>query len=115
MGQRRHAPDRRIQRCGPGRRWIVVTDGPAVVGSVCLLLVILSPLERWTGPVLVGWVLAGVVMLGRRGERLAVRLFGGFRRLSAQDRALVAAVSYEVVRRSTLASGEVEVYVRRGA
>ena len=72
---------------GRGRRpgghygtWRAAAAAPAMVGSLLLLLVLFGWLGRWEVIVLTGWLLSGVSVLTRPGERVAVRLGCGFRR-----------------------------------
>jgi STE24 endopeptidase len=102
----------------PGRygnygAWRAVAAVPAMVASALLLLVAFGGTGEWDGVVLLGWLVAGLLLLTRAGERAAVRVACRFRRLSAAQRTVLAGVVADAERTCGLTPVELDWYVRR--
>lgn len=100
-------------RSGQFGAWRALTAVPAMVGSLLLLVVLSGGLGRWQAPVLLGWLVAGVAMFTRRGERIAVRVGCGFHRPSAAQAATLIPLWTTALRQSGIAAGDVDLYVKR--
>jgi Zn-dependent protease with chaperone function len=85
-----------------------------VAGSLGVLLAAFGWLGPWSGPVLLGWLVATPVLRTAAGERRIVRLGRGFHALSVTDRETLAPVTADVLARSDLTAERIEWYVRRG-
>ncbi len=102
----------------PGRygnygAWRTVVAAPAMIASALLLLVAFGWAGQWDGVILLVWLGAGLLLLNRPGERVAVRVGCRFRRLSAAQRTLLAGVVADAERTCGLLPGELDWYVRR--
>lgn len=102
-----------LGRYGNYGAWRAVAAAPAMVASALLLLVAFGWAGQWDGVVLLAWLAAGLGLLTRSGERVAVRVACRFRRPSAAQRTLVAAVIADAERTCGLRPDELDWYVRR--
>ena len=93
--------------------WQALAAMPAMLASVGVVLVLLGWAGRWEPLGMLLWLLVGLGTLTRPGERVAVRLACGFRRLSAADDALLAPVWREVCLRCGVSPGSVDLYAQR--
>jgi len=100
-------------RRGHYSAWRTLAAAPAMAGSTLLLVVLLAGLGRWEGVVLLAWVAAGLLLLTRRGERLAVRAWCGFRRPTGVQARAVQPVWRAALARCRIDPGEVDLYVQR--
>lgn len=99
-----------VQRFGA---WRVLTAAPSMLGSLLLLLVLFGWMGRWEALVLLGWLSLSAVLLGRVGERLAVRGGCGFRTPTQEEMKLVAPAWSAAPRRCGVGVGAVDLYVQR--
>lgn len=102
----------------PGRygnygAWRAVVAAPAMIASALLLLVAFGWAGEWDGVVLLAWLVAGLLLLTRAGERVAVRVACRFRRLSQAQRSVLAGVVADAEHTCGLVPGELAWYVRR--
>lgn len=83
-----------IARHGAGRYsvWRMVAAMPAMLGSTCLLLVLLGFLGRRESVAMLAWLASAAVVLTRPGERMFARAVFGMRRLPDGEARVVAAV-----------------------
>jgi STE24 endopeptidase len=104
------------RRVGGGHygAWRAVAALPTMIASMLLLLVLLGWMREWDSLVLLAWLGCGLLTLTRRGERVAVHLACGFRRLSPDDSAAVSNVWSDVLARCDMSSDDVDLYVQRG-
>ncbi len=93
--------------------WRALTAAPAMTGSLLLLGVLLAGVGVWQGPALLGWLGAGLLLLTRRGERLAVRAWCGFRRPTRAEQEALEPVWRAALARCGIAPGQVDLYVQR--
>ena len=105
---------------GVGRRpgghcgaWRAAAAAPAMVGSLLLLVVLFGWLGRWESVVLTGWLLSGVAVLTRPGERVAVRLGSGFRQPTTAQAATLAPLWSAALQRCRVDPRDVDLYVQR--
>jgi STE24 endopeptidase len=87
---------------------------PVMIASTLLLLVLLGWMGQWDSLGLLAWLGCGLLTLTRRGERVAVRLACGFRRLAPDDSASLSKVWSHVLALCEMCPDEVDLYVQRG-
>ncbi|MGI8665139.1 MAG: hypothetical protein ACR2N4_03785 [Jatrophihabitans sp.] len=100
-------------RAGHFGAWRAATSVPAMVGSLLLLLVAFGWMGQWEGLVLLGWLASGTVVFTALGERLAVTVGCGFRRLSQSQSTAVEPVWASALVRAGVESRDVDLYVQR--
>lgn len=93
--------------------WRALVAVPAMLAGLCVVLVAFSGLGRWEPIAVLAWVSCGLATVTRLGERIAVRIGCGFRRLSPSDLALLEPVWSEVLDRCGVRPGSVDLYVQR--
>ena len=93
--------------------WRAAASVPAMVGSLLLLLVAFGWMGQWEGLVLLAWLASGAAVFTRVGERAAVTVGCGFRRLSQTQAAALDPVWASALTRAGLARSEVDLYVQR--
>src|SRR5664279_4599244 len=110
----------RVDAAAVGRRpgghcgaWRAAAAAPAMVGSLWLLVVLFGWLGRWEGVVLTGWLLSGVAVLTRPGERVAVRVGSGFRRPTTAQAVTLAPLWSAALQRCRVDPRDVDLYVQR--
>jgi Zn-dependent protease with chaperone function len=92
--------------------WRALAALPAMIASLLLLIFVFGGADRWEGPVLLGWLAAGVLTLSAPGERVAVRVVCRLRRLSPVDHAHVEPTLIAVLEACGL--DDVDLYVCNG-
>jgi Zn-dependent protease with chaperone function len=94
--------------------WRALAASPAMIASLLLLVVVLGGAGRWEGPVVLSWLVAGVLTLSAPGERLAVRVACRFRRLSTVEHVHIEPILIDVL--EACGNHDVDLYVanRRG-
>jgi hypothetical protein len=95
--------------------WRALSAGPAIVGSLLLLLVLLSWMGQWEGLVPLGWAASGPATFTRAGERVAVAVGCGFRRPRPAQQEALDPVWVAAVARAGIDPAGVELYVQRRA
>jgi STE24 endopeptidase len=101
------------RRAGHFGAWRALSTVPAMVGSVLLVVMLFGWLGAWEPVALLAWMASGVSVFSRHGERAAVRVGAGFRRLTSAQSALVTPAWSTALARCGLSAGEVDLYVRR--
>lgn len=101
------------RRVGHFGAWRAMAAVPSMVASLLLMVVLLGLLGRWEGLALLGWLISGVAVLTRVGERAVVRVGCGFHRPNAGQAVLLAPVWATVLERCAIAESEVDLYVQR--
>jgi STE24 endopeptidase len=101
------------RRVGHFGAWRAMAAVPSMVASLLLMVVLLGLLGRWEGLALLGWLISGVAVLTRVGERAAVRVGCGFHRPNAGQAVLLAPVWATALERCAIAASEVDLYVQR--
>lgn len=109
---RRCARDRRAAHCGVGVAMLLVA-APAMIGSLLLLLVLLSWAGQWELLLLLGWLASAAAVCTSAGERAAVRWACGFVRPSARQRAQLDPAWRQVLARCQIDPGDVDLYLQR--
>lgn len=102
-------------RTGHFGAWRAATSVPAMVGSLLLLLVAFGWMGQWEGLVLLGWLASGTLVFTRIGERAAVTVGCGFRRLPRAQLTAVEPVWTSALARAGVEPHDVDLYVRRTA
>jgi Zn-dependent protease with chaperone function len=91
----------------------VLPMAPAMVGSAAVMLVLLGWAGEWTGVLLLGWVLIGLALTSRLGERLVVWWCRGYRATPAQGD-LIDGPWRAALRRCDFDLRRFDLYVRPG-
>lgn len=86
----------------------------ALCGGLALMLVLSGSLGQWAGPALLLWLSIPVLVLTRRGKRLAVRVVLRFRRPDARQQELLEPVWRAVFDRCGLTADDVDWYTQPG-
>jgi STE24 endopeptidase len=108
-----HLPVFTFRRCvGHFTAWRAMAAVPSMVASLLLMVVLLGWLGRWEGLALLSWVISGVAVLTRVGERAVVRVGCGFHLPTARQAVLLGPVWATALRRCAIAPGEVDLYVQ---
>ena len=89
-----------------------VVAGPAMVGSLLLLLVLFGWAGPGEGPLLLAWLATGLGALTVPGERAAIRC-AGFRRMSDAQRSLIESALADALARCGMRADAVDVYIVR--
>lgn len=108
---RRRACVRRRRRGYGVARLLVAT--PAMVGSLLLLLVLLSWAGQWEALLLLAWLASAAAVFTPLGERSAVRWACGFVRPSARQWAQLEPAWRRVLGRCGVDPGDVDLYLQR--
>jgi leader peptidase (prepilin peptidase)/N-methyltransferase len=88
---------------------------PSVAGGIGVVLMGLGFLGQWEGYAVLAWLGCGILTLTRTGERMALRLGYGCRRVREVDRCLIDPVWRQVLARCGVADDGVDLYVQAGA
>lgn len=91
----------------------LLVAAPAMVGSLALLLVLLSWAGQWEPLLLLGWLASAAAVFTPAGERAVVRWACGFMRPSARQRAQLEPAWRQVLARCQVDPGEVDLYLQR--
>lgn len=105
---------RRTRPGGHFGAWRALASVPAAVGSLGILLVGFGWAGRWEWLVLLAWLGSAAAILTPWGERLAVRLACGFRRLTVEQRAAVGPAWAQALRLCEVGPERLDLYVQRG-
>jgi STE24 endopeptidase len=92
--------------------WRAVLASPMILGSLALILMLSSGLDRWAAAVPLTWLLVAPVWLTRAGERAAARLWFGYRNVRAEEWVLLEPVISTAAERCALDDGACDFYVR---
>jgi STE24 endopeptidase len=93
--------------------WRAAASVPAMIGSLLLLLVIFGWMGQWEGLVLLAWLGSGLAAFTPAGERAAVAVGCGFRRLSRAQASAIEPVWASALARAGVDAGDVDLYVQR--
>lgn len=91
----------------------VLVAAPAMIGSLLLLLVLMSWAGQWEPVLLLTWLASAAAVFTRSGERVAVRWACGFVRPSARHRALLDPAWRQALERCKVDPGDVDLYIQR--
>jgi Zn-dependent protease with chaperone function len=92
--------------------WRALAALPAMLASLLLLIFVFGGAGRWEGPLLLGWLAAGLLTLSAPGERVAVRVVCRFRRLPTVEHAQIEPTLGAVLRACGLE--DVDLYICNG-
>src|SRR3954452_13183489 len=92
--------------------WRAIAATPAMIGSLLLPSVVFGALGRWTGLVLLGWVVCAAIMFTRVGERITVRAACRLRSPSPAQAAALQRPWAAALRMTGTAASDVELCVR---
>lgn len=91
----------------------VLVAAPAMIGSLLLLLVLMSWAGRWEPVLLLTWLASATTVFTPSGERVAVRWACGFVRPSARHRALLDPAWSQALERCKVDPADVDLYIHR--
>jgi len=91
-----------------------VVAGPAMVGSLLLLVVLFGWAGPEEGPLLLAWLAIGIGALTAPGERAGLRC-AGFRRMSDVQRSLIESAHASALTRCGVKADAIDLYVIRDA
>lgn len=94
--------------------WRCLAAAPAMFGGLGVALVATGLAGRWAAAVLLVWLLTGLALLTRQGERVAVRVALGCRRPTSAEHTALNPVWHDVLDRCRVAPDAVDLYVRPG-
>lgn len=92
--------------------WRLACAVPAALTSAVLVTIAAAPLGRYTLLGLAGWLLVGLLLLGRRAERAAVRASYRFRVPAGNDRAWLDWLQAGAKQRCRVRPGRLDWYLR---
>jgi Zn-dependent protease with chaperone function len=92
--------------------WRALAAVPAMIASLLLLVFVLGGAGRWAGPVLLSWLVAGVLTLSGPGERVAVRVACRFRRLPTLDHKQIEPILIDIL--EACGNHDVDLYIANG-
>ena len=98
-------------RCTHFGTWRALAALPAITGSVLLLIVLLGGLGRWEGPVLLAWMVAGLLALTRTWERVVLRFVCRVRAPTVYEAAALESIRLAVLNRCGLEPDRIDLRI----
>jgi STE24 endopeptidase len=90
----------------------VMIAGPAMIGSVLLLLVLFGWMGGWEAPALLAWLAGSLVTKTRIGERIVLRVGFAYRRPTDVQAVRLLPLWVRALRRCGIDPRDVDLYVR---